>query len=100
MPIIVTTEETFIAERIEATGYAIGIYCRKRHGCDELCDDCSELRDYAFERIRSCKNNSTGIRCVGCPARCFRSDMRDRMSEVKAFSGPRMILHPKMLRRL
>ena len=90
------TKEEFIAERKETMDFMISMYCRKKHSQD-LCEDCMELRDYAFERIDSCMNNDSQVRCAGCPARCYNSEMRDRIQDMIGFSRPRMILHPTML---
>ena len=88
-------KEQFVAERKETTEFMISMYCRKKHG-KGLCDDCRELRDYAFERIDSCMNNDSQIMCIGCPGRCYNSEMRERIQEVFGYSKPRMILHPSM----
>jgi len=91
-----TDTDDYIAERKRNMGSMIDLYCRKKHS-ECLCDDCRELKEYAFERIESCMNNKSRIKCTGCPGRCYRSDMRDRIQEVVRFSRPRMILHPGIL---
>ncbi len=92
--------EQYISERKSSTESIISFYCRKNHGGTELCDNCKELRDYAFERIDDCKNNENCTRCKGCPTRCFNSDMDIRMSEVLNSCRLTIILHPGRYRRI
>ena len=90
--------EERIEDRKRATEFMIRMYCRKKHGYHGLCQDCRGLLDYACSRIDDCPNNRSGVRCSGCPIHCFRPDMRDAMRDVMGFCGPRMLLHPIMLR--
>jgi len=91
-----TTEE-YIADRKRFMDKIISIYCRKNHGGDALCEECSELRDYAFMKIDKCGHNASKTRCKDCPGTCYSKEMHDRIDDVVEFSGPRMILHPILL---
>lgn len=76
------------------------MYCRGNHGTSgDLCEECSELRDYAFSRIEVCPRRDRKVRCTGCEVHCYRPDMRCRIRAVMRYSGPRMALHPIMAAR-
>ncbi len=79
----------------ETVGFMIGLFCRKNHGTSKghLCQQCQELKDYAFERTDSCPYMETKTFCSNCRTHCYRPEMRERIREVMRFSGPRMILH-------
>ncbi len=88
------TTEDYIVERKETIEYMIGMYCRKKHSSTELCDQCSELLEYAKYRLDRCPNTVAQIPCSKCTHPCYKPDMRERMREVMRYSGPRMIRHP------
>lgn len=72
----------------------VGIYCRGNHGGKrELCPECRELVDYAFERIDACPFMAEKTFCSACEVHCYRSDMRERIRTVMRYAGPRMIFH-------
>ena len=72
------------------------IYCRAHHGSgEEPCGECSELLDYALERLDRCPFGEGKTACVDCEIHCYKPAMRDRVREVMRFAGPRMIFrHP------
>ncbi|MBP7732616.1 MAG: nitrous oxide-stimulated promoter family protein [Caldisericia bacterium] len=73
----------------------IHLYCTKKHGRKELCQDCQDLLNYALKRMEFCPNKELKIPCNVCKIHCFKPEMRTMMKEVMKFSGPRMILkHP------
>lgn len=73
----------------------IGIYCRKKHGCETLCSECTALKIYAQQRIERCPMMETKSFCSNCKIHCYKQDMRDKIRKVMRFSGPRMIFyHP------
>lgn len=92
--------EQYICERKDSTESIISVYCRKNHGCTELCDECRKLRDYTFERIDACRNNGSRTRCKGCPTYCFDSDMDEKMSKVLDSCRLTIMLHPRKYRRI
>jgi len=72
----------------------IDFYCSKNHGA-LLCDDCTELKNYAFQRLLLCPFQDDKPVCSNCAVHCYKSDMRLRVKDVMRFSGPRMMLkHP------
>ena len=73
----------------------IGMYCHDRHGNKKLCSDCSELLDYALERLRKCPFQEGKITCTKCPVHCYKPAMRERVRAVMRYSGPKMMYrHP------
>lgn len=79
----------------------IAIYCRRHHGTrHELCAECSELRDYALERINRCVHGAGKPVCAKCAVHCYKPGMRERIRRVMRFAGPRMLLcHPLLTLR-
>ena len=76
-------------------GQMIKLYCRKKHHSRELCSACSELLDYANQRVNKCPFMETKTFCSNCKVHCYKPEMRERIREVMRFSGPRMIFyHP------
>ena len=71
----------------------IRLYCRQQHGGDPLCEDCSQLWDYAEERLAKCPFGVEKPTCQNCPVHCYKPEMRQRIREVMRFAGPRMIWH-------
>ena len=73
----------------------IRIYCRKKEGNRELCNECIELEKYAHHRLSLCRYGENKTTCKKCPTHCYRKDMRDKIRAVMRFAGPRMLLyHP------
>jgi hypothetical protein len=90
----------------------IGIFCRSRHDRERtvpltvelsglvrkqclLCPDCAGLLEYAVRRFRSCPLDPKPS-CKKCPVHCYRSDYRERIRKVMAWSGKRMILRGRI----
>ena len=90
----------------------VGLSCRSRHGRERqvslpaelsglvrkpllLCPDCAGLLEYAARRLRSCPLDPKPA-CKKCPVHCYRSDYRERIREVMAWSGKRMILRGRL----
>ncbi|MCF7669726.1 MAG: nitrous oxide-stimulated promoter family protein [Verrucomicrobia bacterium] len=73
----------------------IGIYCRDRHGSDDLCGDCAELFEYATRRLAKCVFGEDKPACVDCTIHCYSRVQRERIRAVMRYSGPCMIFrHP------
>lgn len=74
----------------------IAIYCRSHHHpASGLCEECSELNDYAIKRLENCPFGENKPTCESCTIHCYKSDMRERIRVVMRFAGPRMIfIHP------
>jgi hypothetical protein len=69
------------------------IYCNKMHGTEknELCCDCSDLLDYAKQRIDKCFYGDQKPVCSKCKVHCYKPEMRNQIKEVMRYSGPRML---------
>jgi Nitrous oxide-stimulated promoter len=73
----------------------IRLYCRHEHGGDGLCDECAELRDFAFLRLTKCPYSEAKPACAKCPIHCYKPERREQIRKVMRFAGPRMLLrHP------
>ena len=76
----------------------IKIYCASRHGTSKiLCADCSQLNEYAMNRLERCTFGEDKPTCQQCPIHCYKPDMKLQMHEVMRYSGPRMIFSSPML---
>jgi predicted amidophosphoribosyltransferase len=71
----------------------IKVYCRQKHGGDPLCEECSQLWDYAAERLAKCPFGVEKPTCQNCTVHCYKPEMRQRVREVMRYAGPRMIWH-------
>lgn len=81
----------------EVVSLMIGLYCRKKHGGKTLCDACAALDAYAKNRSDHCPFMESKTFCSNCKVHCYKPEMRQKIREVMAFSGPRMIFyHPIM----
>ncbi len=75
----------------------IGIFCRDHHRAagKSLCPECSNLLDYANERLDKCPFGENKGACSMCRVHCYKPDMRKHVTEVMRYSGPRMLRrHP------
>lgn len=78
----------------EVVSLMIRLYCRKKHGnLNGLCEECSELEDYAHKRLSNCKFGENKTSCKKCPIHCYKKDMREKVKEVMKFSGPRILIY-------
>ena len=77
----------------------ISLYCRKQHGTAKgaLCTECRELLDYAMLRLSRCPFQEGKTTCGNCKIHCYKPKMRDKIREVMAFSGPRMLCHHPLM---
>ena len=66
----------------------IEVYCRKKHSAagEQLCDECSELLDYAADRLARCPLDPKP-KCKDCTVHCYDDAHRARIKEVMKFSG-------------
>jgi hypothetical protein len=79
----------------QTVGAMIRIYCKLNHGGKELCAECSQLWNYAWERLENCPFESDKPTCIDCSIHCYKRDMKERVRQVMRFSGPKMLLyHP------
>lgn len=75
----------------------IGIYCKKKHKQNTLCNECSELLEYASNRIDYCPRKNEKTFCSTCHIHCYKKDKREAIRNVMKFSGPRMLFHRPIL---
>ena len=76
----------------------VRIFCfGKSHSMKVLCEDCQTLKDYALQRVDSCRFGAEKPVCAKCPVHCYKPEMRERVREVMRYAGPRMITrHPAL----
>jgi len=74
----------------------IGIYCKHHHGLNVLnCPECSELMQYAIDRLQHCPFQEGKTSCKNCPIHCYKPGIKDDVKRVMRYAGPRMMLrHP------
>ena len=78
-------------------GIMIQIFCSAHHGAgsNHLCMACTELLDYAKERLNKCHYGENKGACSKCKIHCYKTGMRKQITEVMHFSGPKMVTkHP------
>ena len=78
-------------------GIMIQIFCDAHHGSDSklLCPKCTELLDYAKERLNKCPYGENKVACSKCKIHCYKPDMRKQITDVMRYSGPKMVTkHP------
>ena len=68
----------------------IKLYCGKHHNHGGLCRDCSDLAEYARQRLEKCPFQEGKTTCVKCSVHCYSSVMRERVRVVMRYAGPRM----------
>lgn len=94
----------------EIVSLMIGLYCRKNHkdrrnsdvraetsAEDSLCEECRQLKEYAWSRVDHCPFMESKTFCSSCRVHCYKPQMREKIREVMRFSGPRMILYHPLL---
>ena len=75
----------------------IRLYCQRKEGNKELCDECKALVEYANARLSKCKFGERKPTCRLCKVHCYRPEMKQRIRDIMRYSGPRMMLyHPIM----
>lgn len=74
----------------------IALYCRSKHSSGkELCAACESLKQYALQRLETCRFGEEKPTCASCTVHCYKSSMRMKIKEVMRFAGPRMLfVHP------
>ena len=86
---------TRIEEEKKTVEQMIRLYCRLKEGNETLCDECSELLEYAHKRLEHCKFGELKTTCRKCPIHCYKPVLREKMCEGMRFAGPRMMwYHP------
>lgn len=76
----------------------IYIYCRSKHKTDNcLCDVCTQLNEYAQQRLSHCKFGEEKPTCEKCPIHCYKPSMKTQIQAIMKFAGPRMIIYHPIL---
>ena len=72
------------------------MYCHDNHQTEtNLCEACSELREYAQLRLGKCPYQEKKSTCAHCTTHCYKKTMREPVREVMRYAGPRMLFkHP------
>ncbi len=75
-------------------GVMIKFYCMKKHKRkNPLCKECSELLEYARERLENCPYGENKKSCKRCTSPCYAQEKRERIRQVMGYSGPRMLYY-------
>lgn len=69
----------------------IRIYCRKKEKNRQLCPSCTELIEYAFQRLDHCPFGEAKTACKKCPIHCYKPAAREKIRRIMRYVGPRMI---------
>ena len=87
---------TRIEQEKKTVRQMVEIYCHgKKHVSKGLCEECSTLLDYAYQRLDHCKFGENKPTCKKCPIHCYKPDMKEKMREAMRYAGPRMMwYHP------
>ena len=93
---------TRIEQEKKTVRQMVEIYCHgKKHERSQLlnhfevCEECSALLDYAYQRLEHCKFGENKPTCKKCPIHCYKPDMKEKMREAMRYAGPRMMwYHP------
>ena len=74
----------------------VGIYCSHHHQLNVSdCPECSDIQNYALDRLNYCPFQEGKTSCKNCPIHCYKPSMKDEVKRVMRYSGPRMVLrHP------
>jgi Nitrous oxide-stimulated promoter len=93
-----TTSARLVRERQTIEKMAF-LYCQKYHHTPKgiLCQECQELVDYAFERLRRCPFQEDKPTCAKCTVHCYKPVMRQKVREMMRHAGPLMLLHHPLL---
>jgi hypothetical protein len=60
-----------------------------------LCPECRALMEYALEKRRRCPLDPKPS-CKKCHIHCYSREYRDRIREIMAFSGRRMMMRGRL----
>lgn len=76
----------------------IRIYCKSKHKSNTyLCQECMELKEYAFQRLSKCTYGENKPTCEKCPIHCYKPAMKKQIQVVMRYAGPRMLFHHPIL---
>ncbi|NOY43571.1 MAG: nitrous oxide-stimulated promoter family protein [Planctomycetes bacterium] len=75
----------------------IRLFCVPQHRTPPLCESCSELLEYAEQRLAKCPFGEKKPACQECHVHCYTPEMRSRITDVMRFAGPRMFFHQPIM---
>ncbi len=83
----------------EVISAMIDIYCAKHHIKDSsgTCNECEELKAYAFKKLENCPFKERKPECKDCHIHCYTKEMRDKIKQVMRYSGPRLLFHSPII---
>ena len=89
----------FIRKEYKTIEAMLGLYCHDLHGTvkHDLCADCVKLLAYAKARLEKCPFQEQKPTCAKCPVHCYKPEMRDKISLVMRYAGPRMLKNHPLL---
>ena len=79
-----------IARECKTVEVMISLYCQRHHRNNKLCAECTELANYALERLKKCPFREGKTICAKCPVHCYQPLMREKIRGVMRYAGPRM----------
>jgi len=86
---------TRIEEEKRVVGWMIDMYREAHMDVEGTSEKCEAVKEYAFNRLSSCKFGENKTTCQKCPVHCYKPEMRESIREIMRYSGPRMIFrHP------
>jgi hypothetical protein len=89
--LVVRAKHPRIAREKETVEEMVRIRCRGHHGTQgHLCRDSKDLLQYARERLEKCPFQDGKPTCASCAVHCYRPSMREEISAVMRYAGPRM----------
>jgi hypothetical protein len=71
----------------------IELYCHKAHKNNTLCQNCLNLKEYAFTKLDKCPFKANKKPCKICVIHCYEVQHRLQIKEVMRFSGPRILFY-------
>lgn len=75
----------------------IRLFCDAHHRTHKkpLCSSCTDFLEYAGKRLEKCPFGQKKGACSNCRIHCYKPDMREHITRVMRYSGPRMLTkHP------
>lgn len=74
--------------------WMVHLYCDYNHSKDgKLCEGCSRLIHYSYQRISKCSYGEKKTSCRRCKTPCYNPFMKRKIKAVMRFSGPRVLFH-------
>ncbi len=86
-----------ISREVKTVKAMTEMYCKEFHGLrgGRMCGKCSELYDYAVEKLKKCPFGEGKPACKKCHVHCYNKEKKEKIKKVMKYAGPRMIFkHP------